>query len=408
MLNQATDFSDLPAPAQSLLAVIRYCSADETNSDHLAGLIKLEPVLTAELLKIVNSPYYGFVSEITSIDRMTVMMGLKAIRSLALCIAMRDVSKNNKIAGFDDKLYWQDAVRRGVISSMLGKQLNFDKDECFTAGLLQDIGLLVLFSQSEQNGDFVKNYRHYNPDLRALLEQDEFSATHNDVASFLSSQWALPDTLVNAISAHHQEPQDEIHLRNVLYCTDWLNALFTLQDKEGIYHQCSQLLTDQLKFDEQQINSIITELPAEVSSVAQALGYKIDVEEDFDEIIKGGNKKLTEHNLELQELTWRLKNTMAERDRLAEELNREVQIARDVQSALLPTPDPELPVYAFNVPARDLSGDFYDYFNLFTYSGFIQAKYWRMPCINQTNLMAKRIIKTDHHGDKHSSDDYAA
>ena len=67
---------DLPTPPHSLLAVIRYCSEDETDSTQLASLIRVDPLLSAEMLRIANSPYFGLGGNVTSLNRATVVLGM--------------------------------------------------------------------------------------------------------------------------------------------------------------------------------------------------------------------------------------------------------------------------------------------------------------------------------------------
>ena len=106
-------------------------------------------------------------------------------------------------------------------------------------------------------------------------------------------------------------------------------------------------------------------MPHQVEEAASALGLRISQQDDFDQILRGANLQLAAENLSYQELTWELRKTLEERDRLAEELNTELELARAIQRSLLPpAAEPNCPVAGINVPAGQLSGDFYDHFRL--------------------------------------------
>lgn len=359
---------ELPSPSGSLLAVINYCSGEDTDAGHLANLIKADPVMSAELLRIVNSPYFGFGGNITSIGRIVVLMGLKAIRSLALCIAVRNLSQAKKIPGFDDNIFWEDCIRHAVISSVLAETTSLDKDECFTAGLLQDIGLLVIANDRQRNEKFFTRYYQLNPDLRKIMEREEFKASHDSVVSFLSNHWSLPSSMVEAIGRHHDdsaEPTKSPDLADVLYCADWLNILLTSGQRENVYLRCIDLLTNRLHVKRKKAQEIIDKLPNEIAEAGHAFDRNIRIETvNHEQILQCAALRLAENNLELHELTALLKKTIKERDYLEETLQRDIQVAREVQQALLPESASDPDVYAFNMPARDLSGDFYDFFRL--------------------------------------------
>ena len=362
MKYQDLSMVDLPTPPHSLLAVIHYCSEDQAEADKLASLIRVDPLLSAELLRIANSPYFGLGGNVTSLSRATVVLGMKTVRSLALGIALKGLSTDKQIPGFNDLLFWEDGIRRAAISTILGEHLKLDTDECFTTGLLQDIGLLVLLSQEGASEEFIRKYRNYNPDIRKVLEKEEFGEHHDSVASFLATQWHIPSTLVDGICHHHDDPVNASPLASLLYCADWLNTFFIRNNDAEVAAYCHGLLMERLKIPAQDAIDIIASLPENIRGIAQAFGHTIDMQDcDIEQLINNAASQLAEHNIELQEVTARLTRTMEERDSLSEKLHRDIAIAQEVQQALLPPATADIPIHAFNVPALALSGDFYDF-----------------------------------------------
>ena len=362
--------ADLPVPPQAALQVTRACCQENTNADSIAQLVASDPVLSAELLRIVNSALFGLAYPVQSIPQAIALLGLKALRNLVLCVAVREAFQAEQIKGFDITSYWEDALRRAVSAKVLGERAGLKADDCFTAGLLQDFGLLVLFYLQPDKGHQWGELRSQDPDARRRCEQETFGDTHDRIMLMLAQAWSLPEALARPLGLHHrcrQEelPQGERQLCKVLQCADWMTAVYTASERPAVVEQCRKLIGESFQLNEQHIEALFATLPDQVEEAAQALGLGIPPQSDYTDILKQANVQLAEDNLSYQELTWRLEKTLQERDRLAQELAQELGIAKEIQRALLPSGMPEdFPIAAVNIPARELSGDFFDYYLL--------------------------------------------
>lgn len=359
--------ADLPAPPEAAIQVMRACSRTDISSAELSRLVGSDPVLAAEILRVVNSPYFGLGQDITSITRAVTLLGVKALRSLALCLAVRDAIAADTISGFDITEFWEDALLRAVGARELGQRLGLDGDECFTAGLLQDFGLLVLIYVYPEQARQWPRLRSQLPDCRLLLEQEFFGITHDQVLVILSQTWSLPEELAHALGAHHQAPADSTQgkgLQQVLYCSDWLSAVFFVGDKGVALNRCREILHELLGLSSAEVSASMAAVAAQVGEAAQALSLRMQQQFDHEQVLNEANLCLARENRDYQELTWLLEKTLKERDRLAAELNQELDLAREIQQSLLPTPRDDYPLCGMNVAAKRLSGDFYDFFEL--------------------------------------------
>jgi serine phosphatase RsbU (regulator of sigma subunit)/HD-like signal output (HDOD) protein len=363
--------ADLPAPPEAAIRIMRACSDDDlVGNAELSKLAASDPLLTAELLRVVNSAWFGFPGKIKSIAHAMSILGRRALRNLALCIAVRDALSKQSIEGLDIVEFWEDALRRGASAHLLGKLTDRDPEECFTAGLLQDFGLLVLFSVFPDQARHWTEIRGLDPDKRLRAEQGVFGTTHEQVVHMLACKWELPDELAQALGTHHRWGGETgvsvpVPVDRILYCGDWLSSVFMADDAAAVLDRCRRVMSGQLGLQGDQINASLDALPGHVEDAAVGLGLRVNKQVDFDQVIRKANLRLAEDNLGFQELTWRLEATLRERDRLAGELDEELQLAREIQRALLPSiPHDGFPVNGVNVPARRLSGDFYDYFEL--------------------------------------------
>ena len=362
--------TDLPTPPQSAIQIMRECAKDEVDHAQLAKLASNDPALSAELLRVVNSPYFGLARAITSIPRSVTVLGHRALRNVALCVSVRDALKQDEMPGIDISTFWEDAIRRAVVARSLGGHLKLDIDDCFTAGLLQDFGMLVMFYLYPKHVQEWPALRTLNPNDRLVQEKSIFNTTHNDVGLALAEAWTLPPDLASAMGHHHDltlkhpSPQQDL-LCKVLYCADWVASIYTVENKASALSDCQALLQKHIGLDKETCEEIFTNTPNHVNEASQALGLGIQDQQDFEQLLRNANVHLAEANLSYQELTWQLEQTLRERDRIKAELDRELNLAREIQTNLLPTKIPEnFPIQGINLSARQLSGDFYDFFTL--------------------------------------------
>jgi len=114
--------------------------------------------------------------------------------------------------------YWEDSLRRAVAARRLAEALaTSSPDECFTAGLLQDFGLLALFFARPRLIPLWPEFRCADPETRYRMEQQEFGATHDEIGATLASAWALPEELRAALAYHHAPVGTDLSLAQQQY-----------------------------------------------------------------------------------------------------------------------------------------------------------------------------------------------
>ncbi|MFA7387244.1 MAG: HDOD domain-containing protein [Thiohalobacteraceae bacterium] len=368
--------TDLPAPPQEALGIVRACAKPDISSKRLADLVTHNAVLTAELLRIVNSAFFGFRAKVTSAAHAVTLLGQRALRNLALCVAMRDALRPDAIAGLDTAAYWEQALRRAVAARCLAAKARLNPEDCFTAGLLQDFGLLVMLYLDQARAVEWRHLATADPDARYALEHSLFQTTHDRVGAALARAWELPSELADVMAHHHADACGEAgaarsYLCRVAECADWMAAVFTATDKRPVIRRCRQLLAEYFDVNAEQASDLLDELTAGVGAAGAALGLRVGVQITLAEVLREANLQLVEDNLSYQEVTWRLEQALAERDRIAEELRHELSLAREVQRSLQPRESAGgnagdmagcAGFHGVNLSARELSGDFYDYF----------------------------------------------
>jgi HD-like signal output (HDOD) protein len=362
--------SDLPAPPKDAIRIVQACSNPGIDSRDLARIVANDPILTAELLRVANSAYFGLVSQVKSASRAVTILGSRALRNLVLCISMRDALRADSIPGFDIDAYWEDALRRAVSARSLAGLAQLDADECFTAGLLQDFGLLVMLYLMPDQVENWPDLAHATPDDRRDMEIELFRTTHDEVGLTLAQSWDLPTELTFAMGYHHDGPPEstqaeDVQLCKVAACADWMAAVYRCEDKRISIHRTRALLKEHFDASAEHADFLLQQVSESMADAANALGVRVGEQKNFDAVLREANLRLAEDNLSYQELNWRLQQALAERDRIADELRFELELAREVQKSLLPAcAGSSATVVGLNLTAKAVSGDFYDYFVL--------------------------------------------
>jgi len=175
-----------------------------STADNLAQVVSKSPSLTAVLLRIVNSSYYGFTSRIDTITRAVTMIGTREISSLALVICTISVFKHIPRETLDMHAFLRHSFTCGLISRMMAANRNIrETEQLFVSGLLHDIGRLVVYSYFPQAAKSL--LIHCQNTERMLLDEETrfLGYTHTDISRFLLQEWNFPSQIEDSIFYHH-------------------------------------------------------------------------------------------------------------------------------------------------------------------------------------------------------------
>jgi diguanylate cyclase (GGDEF)-like protein len=203
LLNALELCRTLPSVPAVVLQVLDLTQDPNVSASALAKVVARDPALAAKFLRVANSAWCGVRKEITTLDRAINLIGLNAAMSLALSFSLvRGLQKS--VGGiFDHRAYWRRSVVSATSTRAVGMHLGAtNKDELFLAGLLQDIGMLVL---NEALPAYSALVAAANGDHRVLVEaeQNEFGSDHTQAGGWILKKWGLPDRLIASVSTSH-------------------------------------------------------------------------------------------------------------------------------------------------------------------------------------------------------------
>ncbi|MDP2307523.1 MAG: GGDEF domain-containing protein [Pseudomonadota bacterium] len=351
--------SQLPTPRQIVLRVVRMAADPDVSAESLGTVIAADPAFTAELLRLVNSPFYGLKVKLSSASRAVVVLGMRAVRNLAVCFAVRESLENSGLRSEDLLHFWEDCLRRAVAARLLAPYAQAQPDEAFTAGLLQDFGIIALLRVRR---DLIPDWgklRNFLPKPRRERELAVFGMTHDQVARILAMRWGLPDSLVLALAFHHDVENGEVPsahrgLARVCSLADTVAAVFTAKDKRIALADAHAALAAAYKLPRESVDALLASISREVDQAAAALGMRVQEQPQFADILREANRSLAEMNMSYEEVTTRLERALVEREEYAAHLQRTLD-EKNVITALLEEANARLGVLAFTDALTGLS-----------------------------------------------------
>lgn len=195
---------DLPTIPHIMSEVLHAIEDPDISAARLAKIMEKDQALTAKILKTANSPYYGFVRRISTIDLAVVVMGLNTIKEIVLSLVVHKFFSKIDKKIFNIQHFWEYSVFCASTSRLLARKLGYKlAGEAFVAGLMHDIGILILVEYFTNDYKKIFNIA-YNQKISELeSEINILGFNHAEIGYWLAEKWNLPDSLCASILNHH-------------------------------------------------------------------------------------------------------------------------------------------------------------------------------------------------------------
>ncbi len=193
----------LPSLPSVVLELLASVDQEDTNLDDLAQKISQDQAITARTLRLANSSFYGMERQVTSIQEAIAILGFRTVRSIVTTAALLGAFERTAENRFDFDRFWQHAIAAAVCAREIAPHLQVHPDHAYTAGLLHDIGRLVLATQfqTEYTATLAYQVDHNCPLLEA--EQVVLGIDHAQVGAALTQHWKFPQAMTMAVAEHH-------------------------------------------------------------------------------------------------------------------------------------------------------------------------------------------------------------
>ncbi len=265
------DLGEIATLPEVTVRIIKIVENPKSTARDLHDVIKNDPALSARLLKVVNSAFYGLPGQIGSVDRAIVLLGLSAVKNISIAASMTHLfNAGHTIEGFSATEVWRHSVAVGVACRLLSAaQGKPNVEESFLTGLIHDLGLLVerqVFAK--KIAEVIARHRAEGGNF-CQIEEEVIGADHQAFGMALASKWRFPTQLCTAIGYHHK-PMDLapvnrelgmlVHVSDVLACRAQIGFFATAahEDLDGS-------MLEMLKIDPSKVEDILAKLPEQVA-----------------------------------------------------------------------------------------------------------------------------------------------
>lgn len=195
----------LPTLPAVITQIISLIDNPQTSARDVSRIISTDQALTAKILKLANSAFYGFPREISTVNHAVVVLGFETVKSLGLSVSVLErFAGGGSDSSFDRQKFWEHCIACGVAARLLAGQLHYRvQGEAFAAGILHDIGKLILCQYFSE--DFVEILEVMRAEDLYIGKAEEriLGVTHAEIGGWLAERWNLPNQLVDTIAFHH-------------------------------------------------------------------------------------------------------------------------------------------------------------------------------------------------------------
>ena len=193
----------MPSLSTTVGKVMEICSRTDASPNELNKVISLDPVLTGQVLKLINSAYYSLVNKVTSLTRAITMLGMNTVKNMALSTAIiRTVAGAKKSKALPTTKFWAHSIGAGVSAKLLGEAKGLpvmEREELFLGGLLHDLGKVPFGDEYIE----VLNVAKFEQLPLKEVELDIMGIDHQEVGLMIADKWKLNQVISDCIGNHH-------------------------------------------------------------------------------------------------------------------------------------------------------------------------------------------------------------
>ena len=321
----------LPTVAYKLISI---SSNEEIGMKDIADLISKDASLSAKVLKIANSALYNLPCKISTIHQAASRLGMNAIRNLTLSFSFLSVKAKGKKDVFNYEKFWEQSLSNAVAAKLIMAEIaKSDWEEVFIAGLLQDIGeLIIALSLPQHYEQVLLGVSHSEKDI-VEIERQIIGADHAFIGYEVAKNWGFPAQLLTPIQYHHCPEGYKGSDKNlrltvaVIYLSGIITSILYSNNPQKYHQKFLRESETLLDFDGEIIDKILKLVVSETTHTASLFGFHMENSKSIEEILQEANVALSAINLaydqknrELEEKSKRLEK-LAYLDSLTEVYN---------------------------------------------------------------------------------------
>ncbi len=195
---------ELPSFPAVVMEILQRIRSPYSSAQTIAEAIALDPGISVKVLRIANSAAFSPTQKVKNLTQAIALIGISQLESMVLGVGVAKGMPKTACQWHDPSAFWLTAARRAMLASELAHTLCPAKEsECFTAAFLQDMALPFLACHhGDAYGEILEKWHEKGGDL-STLERERLEWDHTEVATWICSEWGLPENIAAAIKGHH-------------------------------------------------------------------------------------------------------------------------------------------------------------------------------------------------------------
>jgi len=280
--NAIREISHIATLPEITMKIVELVEDPKSTAQDLHKVIANDPALCSRILKVVNSSFYGLPGQIGSINRAIVMLGLNAVKNIAIAASLSKLFRGGELTtNFSAKDLWTHSNITAAAAKMVANTLKLGlSDEAFLAGLIHDIGFMVEM-QFDRNR-LIEVFRRVGADSAGVPANDMleaelavYEATHQDFGSGLCEKWKFPKSFT-LVTGYHHRPMELASESRTLSCIVYVADRLAADTGEGFRQDLANTtvdaaVRDELKLTDAKINEMRTTLIANLKDLTALL-----------------------------------------------------------------------------------------------------------------------------------------
>jgi putative nucleotidyltransferase with HDIG domain len=205
--------NSLPSVPSLYFRIMEALASPDTSLDQIGAIIAADPSMTAKILQLVNSAFFGIARRIANPAEAVQFLGVGRVRSLVLSLHVFSCFENTHPKSFSMDNVWRHSLSTGLVAQKIAKMQKLDRalvDETYVAGMLHDIGKVMLAASLPDVYEKAVNLAEAEKLTLAEAEREVFGVNHAQVGAYLLGLWGLPITIVEAVAFHHEPQQSAV------------------------------------------------------------------------------------------------------------------------------------------------------------------------------------------------------
>lgn len=264
---------DLPALPAVVMELLDSIDRDDVDITVLAKKVSHDQALTAKTLRLANSSYYATQVKVTTIQQAITLLGFKNMRNLIITAGMAGCFPEQRCAGFEFNAFWRHSVATAVCARTLARHRHINQDFAFTAGLLHDIGRLVLVTCFTRLYEKAISYRIAHDCYLTEAENAVLGIDHVLAGQVLAEHWNFSETMQKAIAGHHDpEVPGTGFLAAIVHVADIIvHALDLSAAEDDLIPRVSLVALQGLAIDEETYLAVFRETEMQYEAISRVL-----------------------------------------------------------------------------------------------------------------------------------------